>query len=49
MLYEVITGIFYKRRFAWSDTIPHCTGAANYALMLRHMLVHEQDNRNNFV
>ncbi len=37
-------GIFYKRRFAWSDTIPHCTGAANYALMLRHMFVHEQDN-----
>jgi hypothetical protein len=35
-------GILYKRRFAWSDTIPHCTGAANYAIMLRHMLVHEQ-------
>ncbi len=35
-------GIFYRRRFAWSDTIPHPTGAANYALMLRHMLVHEQ-------
>jgi hypothetical protein len=35
-------GIFYKRRFAWSDTIPHCTGASNYALMLRHMLVHER-------
>ncbi|MCR4412550.1 MAG: hypothetical protein NUV77_09025 [Thermoguttaceae bacterium] len=34
-------GIFYKRRFAWSDTIPHVTGAANYALLLRHMLVHE--------
>jgi len=34
-------GIFYKRRFAWSDTIPHVTGASNYALMLRHMLVHE--------
>ncbi len=37
-------GIFYKRRFAWSNTIPHVTGASNYALMLRHMLVHEQDN-----
>jgi hypothetical protein len=37
-------GIFYKRRVAWGDTVPHCTGAANYALMLRHMLVHEQDN-----
>jgi len=35
-------GIFYKRRFAWSDTIPHVTGAANYALMLRHILVHER-------
>ncbi len=35
-------GIYYKRRFAWSDTIPHVTGAANYALMLRHMLVHER-------
>jgi len=35
-------GIFYRRRVAWSDTIPHPTGAANYALMLRHMLVHEQ-------
>ena len=36
-------GVFYKRRFAWSNTIPHVTGAANYALMLRHMLIHEQD------
>ena len=35
-------GIFYKRRFAWSNTIPHVTGASNYALMLRHMLVHER-------
>lgn len=35
-------GIFYKRRFAWSDTIPHVTGASNYALLLRHMLVHER-------
>ena len=35
-------GIFYKRRFAWSHTIPHVTGASNYALMLRHMLVHER-------
>ncbi len=34
-------GIYYKRRFAWSNTIPHVTGASNYALMLRHMLVHE--------
>jgi len=35
-------GIYYKRRFAWSHTIPHVTGASNYALMLRHMLVHER-------
>ena len=35
-------GILYKRRFAWSDTIPHTLGAANYALMLRHMLIHER-------
>jgi hypothetical protein len=35
-------GIFYGRRFAWSDTIPHATGAANYAFLLRHALLHEQ-------
>ncbi len=35
-------GIYYKRRFAWSHTIPHVTGASNFALMLRHMLVHER-------
>jgi len=35
-------GIFQKRRFAWSHTIPHVTGASNYALLLRHMLVHER-------
>ncbi len=34
-------GIFYKKRMAWSHTIPHVTGACNYAIMLRHMLVHE--------
>jgi len=34
-------GLFFKRRFAWVNTIPHVTGASNYALMLRHMLVHE--------
>ena len=37
-------GIYYERRYAWSETIPHVTGACNYAIMLRHMLVHEQDN-----
>ena len=36
-------GIFYKRHFAWSNTIPHGTGASNYAILLRHMLIHEQD------
>jgi hypothetical protein len=35
-------GVFYGRRFAWSDTIPHATGAANFAFLLRHALVHEQ-------
>ena len=35
-------GIFPARRFAWSDTIPHVTGASNYALLLRHMLVDER-------
>lgn len=34
-------GIYSRRRFAWSDTIPHATGAANYAILLRHMLVDE--------
>ncbi|MCC6698537.1 MAG: hypothetical protein IT365_23140 [Candidatus Hydrogenedentes bacterium] len=35
-------GVFYQRRFAWSNTIPHVTGASNYAVLLRHMLLHEQ-------
>ncbi len=35
-------GIHFKRNFAWGDTIPHGTGASNYAILLRHMLVHEQ-------
>lgn len=35
-------GIFQARRFAWSHTIPHVTGASNYALLLRHMLVDER-------
>jgi hypothetical protein len=34
-------GIFFNERTAWYETIPHVTGAANYALLLRHMLVHE--------
>jgi len=35
-------GIYHKKRMAWNHTIPHVTGACNYALMLRHMLVHEE-------
>ncbi len=35
-------GIYYQRRFAWSDTIPHVTGASNFAVLLRHMLIHER-------
>jgi len=35
-------GIFYKKRLAWNDTIPHATGAANFAFMLRHALIHER-------
>ena len=35
-------GIYYKRRFAWSDTIPHALGSSNYAIMLRHVLIHER-------
>jgi hypothetical protein len=26
---------------AWSNTIPHVTGACNYVFLLRHMLIHE--------
>jgi hypothetical protein len=35
-------GVYYKQRLAWSDTIPHATGAANYAFLLRHALIHER-------
>jgi len=35
-------GIFQARRFAWSNTLPHVTGASNFALMLRHMLIDER-------
>ena len=37
-------GIYYKKRIAWNDTIPHTLGASNYAIMLRHMLIHERGN-----
>ena len=35
-------GVYYKLRLAWNDTIPHALGASNYAIMLRHMLIHER-------
>jgi hypothetical protein len=35
-------GIFFKRRYAWSETIPHVLGAANFAFLLRHALIHER-------
>ena len=35
-------GIYYQRRYAWSETIPHVTGACNYAILFRHALVHEE-------
>jgi hypothetical protein len=34
-------GIYYEKRYATNETIPHATGASNYAILLRHMLVHE--------
>jgi len=37
-------GVYYQERTAWGETIPHATGASNYALLLRHMLVHEAGN-----
>ncbi|MHC4425242.1 MAG: glucosidase family protein [Planctomycetota bacterium] len=37
-------GVYYKRRIAWNDTIPHALGASNYAIMLRHMLIHERSD-----
>ncbi|MFA6129110.1 MAG: hypothetical protein WC699_17560 [Bacteroidales bacterium] len=37
-------GIFYKSRTAWGNTIPHVTGACNYSIILRHMLIHEEGN-----
>ena len=35
-------GVYYKRRYAWGETIPHALGAANFACMLRHALIHER-------
>lgn len=35
-------GVYFERRTAWNDTIPHALGASNYAILLRHMLIHER-------
>jgi len=35
-------GVYFESRTAWNDTIPHALGASNYAIMLRHMLIHER-------
>ena len=37
-------GVHFEERTAWGETIPHATGASNYALLLRHMLIHETDD-----
>ena len=37
-------GIYCEPRTAWYDTIPHTLGASNYAIMLRHMLIHERSD-----
>ncbi|HIE52491.1 MAG TPA: hypothetical protein EYP85_12095 [Armatimonadetes bacterium] len=35
-------GVFYERRLAWGNTIPHLWGAAQYIILLRNMLVREE-------
>jgi hypothetical protein len=35
-------GIYPESRTAWSNTIPHALGAANYAILLRHLLIDER-------
>ena len=35
-------GVYPETRTAWNNTIPHALGAANYAILLRHMLVDER-------
>jgi hypothetical protein len=37
-------GIYFERRYATNETMPHATGASNYAFLLRHMLVHENED-----
>jgi hypothetical protein len=36
-------GVHFRQKVAWAHTIPHPTGAANYAILLRHMLLDERD------
>jgi len=36
-------GVYPETRTAWNNTIPHALGAANYAILLRHMLLDEHD------
>ncbi len=38
-------GIYPESRTAWHNTIPHALGAANYAILLRHMLIDEVEDR----
>ncbi len=35
-------GIYYKKREAWSDTLPHTWAAALYVITLRNMLIREE-------
>jgi len=35
-------GVFYDRRFAWGDTVPHLWAAGQYVILLRNMLVREE-------
>jgi hypothetical protein len=37
-------GIYPETRTAWNNTIPHTLGAANYAILLRHMLIDERND-----
>ncbi|MGB2821476.1 MAG: hypothetical protein WBF17_10870, partial [Phycisphaerae bacterium] len=37
-------GVYYRRRQAWANTVPHLWAAALYVITLRNMLVREQDD-----
>ncbi|WP_413375006.1 hypothetical protein [Alkalihalobacillus sp. 1P02AB] len=36
-------GIFNEYRLAWNDTLPHIYGHATYIILLRRMLIHEEE------